>query len=119
MIDETRCLENCDDIILVVVGNDRRPATREDAENIKKVFKAFDDGSKHIITHHSVDVQKIKIPKNKINGHSASTLVWKVGTDQRPATPEDINESMKLISEGEKSKLIITHIPISVTEIKR
>jgi len=50
------------DIYLVRVGNDHRPASMADIEDVRNlIHEAFStDGGKAIVTHHAVDIVKIR-----------------------------------------------------------
>ena len=55
--------------LLVRVGNERRPASIEDIEHIKKCITELNlPNLKCLVTHHAVDFQVFTYPKGADNG---------------------------------------------------
>jgi len=56
-------VDNEKEILIVKVGNDERPASQEDIDNVIAQFKKAgedDDGAVTIVTHHAISFETIK-----------------------------------------------------------
>ena len=92
--------------IIIKIGNDERPAGPEDIETVEnQIEQTLMDPELTIITHHAFDV--LHIPKLKPN----QILVVKVGSEERPAGPADIEAIQKtLVDRADSDKnYIVTH----------
>lgn len=54
------------EIIIVKVGNDKRPASQEDIDTVaKNLKKAFKKGKNVVVTHHAITFETISVNNTK------------------------------------------------------
>jgi hypothetical protein len=74
---------------LVRVGTRERPASPEDIEDIKNlVIKIKGQPDLSLVTHHAIDFEHVQ------PGYG-ETIVYHLGEEERPASPEDIEDFQK------------------------
>ena len=80
-------------ILIVRVGSDERLARSEDINAVKEILEKLENmkGNSHLITHHLVNIDKITVPKGGI-------LLVKFGSDENPASQEDLDSLGEIIS---------------------
>lgn len=95
---------------LVKIGSERRPASIEDILQVKKVFlDSYKLKNAKIITHHEVNIIEL---------HDHYTPIFKVGNDNRPASPEDITDFQKEVEAADsENRPIFTHHAVDVIQL--
>jgi hypothetical protein len=104
------------DMMVVKVGSDERPAGKKDVEDVKKLLKlCWDNPNLSAVMHHVVSV--VSVPKVA----SDELLLVNVGSDERPASIEDIADIQKKLAECavHPSKTLVTHHSINFSVINR
>jgi hypothetical protein len=105
-----------DEILIAMVGSDERPAGIADLDDFKKSLEeTIADTNTAFVTHHAVTFESIGRPEDD------KVLVIKLGSDERPAGPQDIQETQDRIEaqEGVDWGCIVTHHAVSFSEIDR
>jgi hypothetical protein len=83
---------------LIKVGDKDRPATQEDVDDVREaVRKAKDDKDLSLVTHHAIKFDQIKT-------YEGTATVYKIGSPDRPATSEDIEDFKEELENALKEK---------------
>lgn len=98
---------------LVRIGNKDRPATPEDIKDARKQIKAvLADPELSMVTHHAFDVLKV-------NPRPDCATVYKVGSNDFPATEEDIQDLQEELAAAQAEKRpAVTGHAVEVTYLK-
>ena len=108
-------------ILVVKVGNENRPASPEDIQSIQEAM-ARNAGKKNLtlITHLPIEFEQV-IRYNKGSKNDKEILIVCVGTDERPAGPEDIQETQKALNQValDPNLTYVTHHAVAFKTIKK
>ena len=96
-------------VIVIKIGSDERPAGTEDIKSVQEsLMQVFKEPNLTIVTHHAFNIDKIDLP----NDESSCALVVRLGSDERPAGPDDITAMQTLMAKAEGAEgdsTIVTH----------
>jgi len=102
-----------DDLLIVRIGSDQRPASQLDLKDIEERVKDLSTDMKKnvVVTHHCFDIEVINVPDCR------NMLIFKLGTDNRPASAMDIEHLQGLLDRRQKNpklNCIISHHALDV-----
>jgi hypothetical protein len=109
---EKSCPKKIGDIFLWKIGNNDRPATKEDLKDFAKNIEDTLGGKNlNLISHHAVEVETIQSEM-----FEQYIIAWKIGNDDFPATQKDIDnlsknvsKAYRIINSGENAHMICNH----------
>ncbi len=118
---KTKHSNNKQNILIIKVGNESRPATPEDIQSIQEAI-ARNSGKKNLslITHLPIEFEQI-VRHNKGSRDDQEILIMCIGTDERPAGPLDIETAKNDMNKVaiEPNLTIVTHHAIAFKTIKK
>jgi hypothetical protein len=106
-----------EEILLVNVGTDERPAGSKDIEDIAEVIgEVCNNPKSDLVTHHAVSFTKYKIAPDQI-------MIIRVGSEERPAAKKDIlnvQENLdKLKGSEDETKILVAHHLVDIDVVSR
>ena len=102
------------DLLVIRVGNDSRPAGPEDLKAIQKQLQISGVDGLTAVTHHAIDF--FVVPEMNEN----ETLVIRVGSDNRPASPSDIAAISKSLAQlAVNGGTLVTHHAVDYFTLDR
>lgn len=104
-------------ILVIKVGNEDRPASPEDILSVQEALVRNCGKDVTLVTHLSIEFEEI-VRNNKNN---QEILFVCVGNDDRPAGPEDIKELQNALNKValDPNLTLVTHHAISFKTIKK
>lgn len=82
---------------IVEVGSDDRPASQEDVDDVENTLRQVvaDKGDFYgVVAHHAIEVSALELPPREVR----PIVIFKYGTDARPATDEDLTSLQQRIA---------------------
>ena len=101
------------EFLIVIVGSDERPASPQDIEDIQKVMASVRaDPESVIVSHHAIQFEHLYVYEDE-------TLAIFVGNDERPASPQDIEDIQAAFAQLIKDNglIFVTHHAIRFEKI--
>jgi hypothetical protein len=104
------------ELLLVKVGSDENPATKEDLEAVKAIIEVVHKPTSNMamITHREIEFQRVVNDNN-------SVMVFKLGTDERAVGLKEIEDFQRSLAESQEvsdeSKVFITYHYVNVVLI--